>query len=81
MWKEINHKVTSADPESNTVSLVSRGVHAIGKKVLEEAGETWMAAEYESVDRTAEEIAQLLYHIQVLMISTGVDIKDVYRNL
>lgn len=81
MWKEINHKVTSADPESSTVSLVSRGVHAIGKKVLEEAGETWMAAEYESVDRTAEEIAQLLYHIQVLMISTGVDIKDVYRNL
>jgi phosphoribosyl-ATP pyrophosphohydrolase len=81
LWKEINHKITTADPESGTVSLVSRGVHAIGKKVLEEAGETWMAAEYESVDRTAEEIAQLLYHIQVLMISTGVDIKDVYRNL
>jgi phosphoribosyl-ATP pyrophosphohydrolase len=81
LWKELNQKVSSADPESNTVALLSRGVHAIGKKVVEEAAESWMAAEYESVDRTAEEIAQLLYHAQVLMISSGVDIKDVYRNL
>ncbi len=81
LWKELNQKVAAADPESNTVSLLSRGVHAIGKKVVEEAAESWMAAEYESVDRTAEEIAQLIYHAQVLMISSGVDIKDVYRNL
>jgi phosphoribosyl-ATP pyrophosphohydrolase len=81
LWKELNDKVSKGEAESNTVALISRGVHAIGKKVVEEAAESWMAAEYESVDRTAEEISQLLYHVQVLMISSGVDIKDVYRNL
>lgn len=81
LWKELNRKVQSADPESNTVALLSKGVHAIGKKVVEEAAEVWMAAEYESVDRVANEISQLLYHVQVLMISSGVDIKDVYRSL
>ena len=81
LWKELNKKVQSADPESNTVTLLSKGVHSIGKKVVEEAAEVWMAAEYESVDRVASEISQLLYHVQVLMISSGVDIKDVYRSL
>lgn len=81
LWKELNSKVETADPESNTVNLLSKGVHAVGKKVVEEAAEAWMAAEYESVDRTAEEIAQLLYHAQVLMISSGVGLNDVYRNL
>lgn len=81
LWKELNRKVEKADPESNTVALLSKGVHAVGKKVIEEAAEVWMAAEYESVDRVASEISQLLYHVQVLMISSGVDIKDVYRSL
>ncbi len=81
LWKELNRKVEKADPESNTVALLSKGVHAVGKKVVEEAAEVWMAAEYESVDRVASEISQLLYHVQVLMISSGVDIKDVYRSL
>ena len=81
LWKELNRKVEKADTESNTVALLSKGVHAVGKKVVEEAAEVWMAAEYESVDRVASEISQLLYHVQVLMISSGVDIKDVYRSL
>ena len=81
LWRELNQKVEKAEPESNTVTLLSKGVHAIGKKVVEEAAEVWMAAEYESVDRVASEISQLLYHVQVLMISSGVDLKDVYRSL
>ncbi len=81
LWKELNRKVEKADPESNTVALLSKGVHAVGKKVVEEAAEVWMAAEYESVDRVASEISQLLYHVKVLMIRSGVDIKDVYRSL
>ncbi|MGH3366109.1 MAG: phosphoribosyl-ATP diphosphatase, partial [Nocardioidaceae bacterium] len=68
-------------PGSATVAALDRGVHAIGKKVLEEAAEAWMAAEYESRERTAEEIAQLLYQTQVLMLATGVDLADVYRHL
>ena len=57
------------------------GVHAIGKKIVEEAAEVWMAAEFQSLDETAEEISQLLYHLQVLMIAKGLSTTDVYRHL
>ena len=53
----------------------------IGKKIIEEAGETWMAAEYEGADRTAEEMSQLLYHVQVMMIKHGLTLEDVYKHL
>ena len=66
---------------SSTVARWDAGVHAIGKKVVEEAAEVWMAAEYEGDDRTAEEISQLLYHLQVMMISKGLSLEDVYRYL
>ncbi len=72
----------SARPEgSRTVELLDAGVHAIGKKVVEEAAEVWMAAEYEGDDKTAEEISQLLYHLQVLMLAKGLTLEDVYRHL
>ena len=58
-----------------------RGVHAVGKKVVEEAAEAWMAAEHEGPERAAEEISQLLYHAQVLMIAAGVSLDDVYEHL
>ncbi|MEY3020264.1 MAG: hypothetical protein RLZZ272_1248 [Actinomycetota bacterium] len=66
---------------SGTVALLDAGVHAIGKKVLEEAGEVWLAAEHEGPDRTAEEIAQLLYHLEVLMVALGLEVDDVYARL
>ncbi|MEO8282648.1 MAG: phosphoribosyl-ATP diphosphatase, partial [Pseudarthrobacter sp.] len=56
-------------------------VHGIGKKVVEEAAEVWMAAEYESDEATAEEISQLLYHLQVLMLAKGLTLEDVYKHL
>ena len=56
-------------------------MHAIGKKVVEEAAEVWMAAEHESPERAAEEISQLLYHVQVLMIARGLTPEDVYAHL
>ena len=78
---ELLAKVADADPESGTVRLLAGGVHAVGKKVVEEAAEVWMAAEHEGSDRAAEEISQLLYHAQVLMIAAGVSLDDVYRHL
>ena len=66
---------------SGTVAALERGVHFIGKKVVEEAAESWMAAEHEGPERAAEEISQLLYQAQVLMIATGIELKDVYRHL
>ena len=60
---------------------VRAGKHAIGKKVLEEAGEVWMAAEYEGKEKTAEEISQLLYHLQVMMIACDLELEDIYKYL
>jgi phosphoribosyl-ATP pyrophosphohydrolase len=66
---------------SGTVAQLDAGVHAIGKKIVEEAAEVWMAAEYESTDAAAEEISQLLYHLQVMMLAKGISLEDVYRHL
>ena len=74
--------VAAQRPEgSGTVRALDAGVHAIGKKVVEEAAEVWMAAEYEGAERTAEEISQLLYHLQVLMLATGLTLDDIYAKL
>ena len=81
LYAELARKMAHQDVNSGTVKLLDQGVHAIGKKVVEEAAEAWMAAEYEGQERTAEEIAQLLYHIQVLMLVSKVSLDDVYRRL
>ena len=78
---ELVTKWAEHDAASGTVALLDQGVHAVGKKVVEEAAEVWMAAEYEGTERTAEEISQLLYHIQVLMLASKVSLEDVYRRL
>jgi len=81
LFTELTEKVATQDPASGTVAAVEAGVHTIGKKILEEAGEVWLAAEHEGDDALAEEISQLLYHLQVLMISRKISLADVYRYL
>ena len=81
LWSELQQKVELRPEGSGTVAAVDAGVHTIGKKILEEAGEVWLAAEHESDDALAEEISQLLYHVQTLMLARGIDIKDVYKFL
>jgi phosphoribosyl-ATP pyrophosphohydrolase len=81
LYAELNRKITYRDEESGTTRLVDAGVHAIGKKIVEEASEVWMAAEHEGPERAAEEISQLLYHIQVMMLASNVSLEDVYRRL
>jgi phosphoribosyl-ATP pyrophosphohydrolase len=81
LFAELRSRADERRAGSGTVALLDAGVHAIGKKVVEEAAEVWMAAEHESADRTAEEISQLLYHLQVLMVARGIDLDDVYRYL
>lgn len=81
LWTELAAKVAAADPASSTVAAVAGGVHAAGKKVVEEAAESWMACEHEGPDRAAEEISQLLYRVQVLMLARGLQPADVYRHL
>ena len=81
LFEELKAKAAAGTPGSRTVELVEAGVHTIGKKIVEEAAEVWMAAEYEGEQRTAEEISQLLYHLQVLMVARGISLDDVYRAL
>lgn len=81
LFDELSEKAETRPAGSGTVERLDAGVHSIGKKLVEEAAESWMAAEHETAERTAEELSQLLYHVQVLMIAKGLTTADVYRHL
>lgn len=81
LFEELTARAKAKPDGSRTVELLGQGVHAIGKKVVEEASEVWMAAEHENDEALAEEISQLLYHLQVLMIARKISLEDVYRTL
>jgi phosphoribosyl-ATP pyrophosphohydrolase len=81
LFAELTERAARRPEGSGTVAALDAGVHAQGKKVLEEAGEVWLAAEHEADDALAEEISQLLYRIQVLMIGRKISLEDVYKYL
>ena len=81
LYAELTGKAATRPKGSGTVAALDAGVHAIGKKIVEEAAEVWMAAEHEGKARTAEEISQLLYHVQVLMVAAEISLDDVYAHL
>jgi phosphoribosyl-ATP pyrophosphohydrolase len=81
LFADLVHRAATRPEGSGTVRALDAGVHAIGKKIVEEAAEVWMAAEYQSKEAAAEEISQLLYHLQVLMLALGLDLEDIYEYL
>ncbi len=81
LFVELSERARTRPEGSGTVAALDAGVHGIGKKILEEAGEVWLAAEHESDNALADEISQLLYWTQVLMVSRGLSLDDVYRKL
>ncbi|KAA1399292.1 phosphoribosyl-ATP diphosphatase [Aeromicrobium ginsengisoli] len=81
LFAELSDKAANRPEGSRTVAELDAGVHAIGKKLVEEAAESWMAAEHEGAERAAEELSQLLYHAQVMMIARGITLDDVYAHL
>jgi phosphoribosyl-ATP pyrophosphohydrolase len=81
LWQELSLKAIERPEGSGTVDALDAGVHSIGKKILEEAGEVWLAAEHESDEALAEEISQLIYHLQTLMLARGLTINDIYKFL
>lgn len=81
LFAELAEKAARRDAGSSTVARLDAGVHEIGKKIVEEAAEVWMAAEHQSRDDAATEISQLLYHLQVLMLALELDLDDVYAHL
>ena len=81
LYAELTERAAARPAGSGTVAALDAGVHEQGKKLLEEAGEVWLAAEHEGDDALAEEISQLLYRIQVLMIGRKITLEDVYKYL
>lgn len=81
LFAELRERARTRPEGSSTVAALDAGIHAQGKKVIEEAGEVWLAAEYESDEALAEEISQLLYRLQVAMLARGLSPQDVYRYL
>ena len=81
LFAELQTRARDRPAGSGTVTALDSGVHEIGKKIVEEAAEVWMAAEYQSDEETAQEISQLIYHLQVLMVAKGLEPVDVWRHL
>jgi phosphoribosyl-ATP pyrophosphohydrolase len=81
LFVELAEKALTRPEGSGTVAALDAGVHSIGKKILEEAGEVWLAAEHESDEALAEEISQLIYHLQTLMLARGLKPEDIYKFL
>lgn len=81
LFAELSEKAASRPQGSGTVTELDSGVHGIGKKVVEEAAEVWMAAEYQSAEELAAEISQLVYHLQVMMVAKGLEPADIWRHL
>ena len=81
LWAQLLHIASTRPEGSGTVEALDAGIHAMGKKIIEEAGEVWLAAEHESNEALALEISQLLYRLQVLMLARGVSPDDIYKVL
>ncbi|MFW6774786.1 phosphoribosyl-ATP diphosphatase [Nocardioides sp. CPCC 205120] len=81
LWTELEDKARTRPDGSGTVAALDAGVHAIGKKLVEEAAEVWMAARFESKEQVALEVSQLLYHAQVMLLASGVTLDEVYSHL
>ena len=81
LFAEITDRAQQRPGDSGTVEALDTGLHFLGKKVVEEAGEVWLAAEYQSDEELSEEISQLLYWLQVVAVKRGLSLDDIYRYL
>lgn len=81
LFERLKDRAQSSDASSRTAELLTQGTHAIGKKIVEEAAEVWMAAEHEGKQATISEIAQLIYHLQVLMLDRGISLEELEKEL
>lgn len=81
LFAQLTAKAAERSADSGTVHALEEGAHFIGKKILEEAGEVWIASEYQSDEELAEEMSQLMYWTQVMMIKRGLTLDDIYKYL
>ena len=74
-------RIDSKDPNSYTVKLVEKGKAYIARKLGEEAIEVILATLTESKERIVNEIADLVYHLMVLMVVNNITLDDVCNEL
>lgn len=81
LFFQLEQVAATMPPDSNSARLLAAGSHEIGKKVVEEAAEVWMAAEFQSKEDLVLEASQLIYHVQLLLVSKGVRLQDLEERL
>lgn len=81
LYSELEQISKTMPADSNSARLLAEGVHGIGKKIVEEAAEVWMAAECENNEDLALEASQLIYHLQLLLIAKGITLSEVEEKL
>ena len=81
LFNELAEKPSERPAGSSKVEALDKGAPFSGKKNIEEAGEVWIASEYQSDEELAEEMSQLIYWTQVMMLHRGITLDDIYKNL
>ncbi|MDT7875126.1 MAG: phosphoribosyl-ATP diphosphatase [Sulfolobus sp.] len=81
LYEIIIDRIRTKKEGSYTVKLLERGKPYVAQKVGEEASEVIVAALAETKERFISEVADLLYHLLVLMVLEGVRLEDVYEEL
>ena len=77
----IRGRKTEKKEGSYTTYLFEKGLDKICKKVGEESTEVIIAAQHNDRKETVYEIADLAYHVMVLMIQQGIDLEDIFKEL
>ncbi len=83
LWKVICERADKPSEKSYTSRLLSdpKGIDKVLEKVGEESTEFILAAKNGVTERTAEEAADVLYHLLVALRAAGVDLADVLSEL
>lgn len=81
LFGQLQQRAIELPAGSRSTELLQAGVHEIGKKIVEEASEVWMAAEHESKEELANEAAQLIYHIQLMLVAKGISLEELEKKL
>ena len=77
----VNERKREVPEGKSTTALFEKGAHGIGKKLAEEASESWMAARFESKEECAEELSQVLYYVACMMAEKEITLEEVYKTL
>lgn len=81
LYRLIEGRKTAPKEGSYTTYLFEKGLDKILKKVGEECTEVIIAAAKQDKEETVYEIADLAYHVMVLMVQAGITVEDVTREL